>query len=160
MSETGRLWGVVALLTFLHLLFRVALGVGAAAPDLLTVALLVAARGTGPAGGAATGFGFGLLEDAFALLSFGSNTVALTVTGILGGFTRDLFVGDSRLFQVSYIFMGKLLRDALYWFLAEPSVRDSFVDRVLVFGSMQAAYAALVGVLLFSITGVWGEEEQ
>ena len=153
------MWGMVAFLALLHLTLKVAFGVGAAAPDLLTVAMLVAARSAGPAGGAATGFGFGLLEDAFALLAFGANTVALTVTGVLGGLTRDLFVGDSRLFQVSYIFFGKLLRDALYWVLSEPSVRDSFVDHVLVLGVAQAAYAALVGVLLFSLAGVWGEEE-
>ena len=146
-------------LALLHLVLKVALGVGAAAPDLLTVGLLVAARVAGPAGGAAAGFAFGLLEDAFSLLSFGANTVSMTVTGLLGGLTRDLFVGDSRLFQVSYIFFGKLVRDGLYWVLAEPAVRGSFVDRVLVLGAAQAAYAAVVGLVLFSLIGILGEEE-
>ncbi len=159
MTRGGRLWSTVVVLVLLHLLLRVTVGVGDAAPDLMTVALLVAARGTGPQGGAAAGFGFGLLEDAFSLLAFGAHTVAMTVTGVLGGFTRDLFVGDSRLFQVSYIFLGKLLRDALYWVLAEPAVRGSFTDTVLVLGPARAAYAALVGVLLFRVAGLWGEEE-
>jgi hypothetical protein len=111
-------------------------------------------------GAATAGLAFGLLEDAFSLLSFGANTVAMTLTGILGGSTRDLFVGDSKLFKLSFIFVGKLLRDASYWLLADPAVRGSFADQVATFGSAQAAYAALVGAFVLMLTGIWGEEER
>lgn len=160
MNDGARVWWVVIVLAFLHLVLRVAIGLGPTAPDFLTIALLVGSRRLGIAGGAGLGLAFGLLEDAFSLLSFGANTVAMTLTGILGGFTRDLFVGDSKLFKLSFIFVGKLLRDGSYWLLADPAVRGSFVDQVATFGSAQAAYAALVGAFVLMLTGIWREEER
>ncbi len=160
MNDGARVWWVVLMLALLHLVLQVAIGTGPSAPDFLTIALLLGSRRLGIAGGAGLGFAFGLLEDAFSLLSFGANTVAMTLTGILGGFTRDLFVGDSRLFKLSFIFFGKLLRDASYWLLADPSVRGSFVEQVAVYGSAQAVYAALVGAVVLMLTGIWGEEER
>ena len=160
MNDGSRVWFVVALLVILHLVLRVALGVGPAAPDFLLIAVLIGSRSLGPGGGAAVGFTLGLLEDAFSLLSFGANTVALTLSGILGGVTRDLFVGDSGVFQLSFLFVGKFLRDAAYWVLAEPTVRGDFVDQVLIFGGAQAAYAAVVGTIVLRLTGVWGDDER
>lgn len=160
MNDGARVWWVVIVLAVLHLTLRVAIGMGPAAPDFLTIALLLGSRRLGLAGGAGLGFAFGLLEDAFSLLSFGANTVAMTLTGILGGFTRDLFVGDSRLFKFSFILIGKLLRDAAYWVLADSSIRGDFVEQVAVFGSAQAVYAAIVGAIVLMLTGIWGEEER
>jgi len=159
-SDGFRVWLVVILLAVLHLVLRVALGVGPGAPDLLTVAVLLGSRRIGIAGGAGLGFCFGLLEDAFSLLSFGANTVSLTLAGIVGGFTRDLFVGDSGFFQLTFLFLGKFLRDAAYWLLAEPSVRGDFVEQVLVFGGVQAAYAAVIGTVVLRVTGLWGDDER
>ncbi len=71
--------------------------------------------------GAALGFFFGILEDAFSVLAFGASALAMTVVGILGARTRDLFVGDSLLFLFVYLALGKLLRDLIYWVVAgEP----------------------------------------
>jgi len=160
MNDGARVWWVVLFLALVHLVLRVTIGMGPAAPDFLTIALLLGSRRLGIAGGAGLGFVFGLLEDALSLLSFGANMVAMTLTGILGGFTRDIFVGDSKLFKLSFIFVGKLLRDTAYWVLADPSIRGGFVEQVAVFGSVQAAYAAVVGAALLMLTGIWGEEER
>lgn len=160
MNDGGRVWFVVLLLVFLHLVLRVALGVGSGAPDLLTVATLLGSRRVGVGAGAGLGFVLGLLEDAFSLLSFGANTVAFTLVGIVGGITRDLFVGDSGIFQLTFLFFGKFLRDAAYWVLAEPTVRGDFVEQVLLFGGGQALYAAVVGTIVLRLTGLWGGEEE
>jgi len=144
---------LIPLLAVLHFFLHVGLGIKGAAPDLLTLALLLAARETGMGGGGALGFFFGLLEDAFPVLTFGANTLAMTVIGILGARTRDLFVGDSLLFFFVYLSSGKLLRDMLHWVVAGEGMREPFVNAVLIDGGIAALYMALVGVLLLALSG-------
>jgi rod shape-determining protein MreD len=104
----GRLavWIAVVGLVLLHFVLHVGLGVGRVAPDLLTVALLLAAREVEVGTAAGMGLVFGLLEDALGVVSFGANAVSMTLLGMLGAVTRDLFVGDSILFLVSYFVLG------------------------------------------------------
>lgn len=148
---------VVAALALVHFLIHVGFGVGAAAPDFLTVALLIAARETRLGVAAGLGFLFGLLEDALSVLAFGANTVTLTLVGIAGAATRELFVGDSRMFIVSYFFVGKWLRDLMHWIMMGEELRRPFVDQVLLQGLASAAYAAVVGLLVVSVIGSPGE---
>jgi rod shape-determining protein MreD len=152
-----RVWVTIVLLAFLHFLLHLGLGFGNVAPDLLTISLLLAAREVGMGTAAGIGFVFGLLLDAFSLLAFGANTVAMTALGALCARTRDLFVGDSFFFVVSYLFLGKLVKDLLHWLLAGEGVREPFLQALLVQSSLNAAYVAVVGVLAVTITGAWWE---
>lgn len=146
-------WVLVAGLFLAHFVLHVGFGLGRGAPDLLTIGLLLASREVGVGTAAALGFEFGLVEDALSVLSFGANTVAMTAVGILGAYTRDLFVGDSRLFVVSYFFVGKWIRDFIHWVMVGEEVRQGFWDQVVVQGMIGAAYCAVVGVLLVSFFG-------
>jgi rod shape-determining protein MreD len=148
---------VVVVLAVLHFLMHVGFGMGRAAPDLLTVALLIAARETRLGWAAGTGFLFGILEDALSVLAFGANTVTMSVVGVVGATTRALFVGDSLLFVVSYFFLGKWLRDILHWILMGEELRRPFADQVLVQGLTGAAYAALAGIVVLAVTGLSSE---
>jgi rod shape-determining protein MreD len=139
-------WVLVGVLFVLHFVLHVGLGIGRAAPDLLTIALLLVAREVGAGTAAGVGLFFGLLEDSLSVLAFGANTVAMTTIGILGALTRDLFVGDSRLFVVSYLFLGKLVRDFGHWVLFGADLRQPFVDQVLVQGGIAALYVGAVGL--------------
>jgi hypothetical protein len=103
--------------------------------------------------GAALGFFFGLLEDAFSVLAFGASSLAMAVVGILGSRTRDLFVGDSVLFLFAYLTLGKILRDLVYWAVAGASVRGPFISAVLTDGGLAALYMAVVGSLLIVLFG-------
>ncbi len=154
MRTDGRVWVLCVGLALAHLLLHVGLAIGRAAPDLLTVALLLGAREIGTGRAAGLGLFFGLLEDALSVLSFGANSVAMTVVGALGAVTRDLFVGDSLLFLVSYFVIGKWTRDLVHWVMVGESLRAPFVEQVVVQGLIGGLYAALVGVLLLGITGI------
>ena len=157
----GRSWGtwvLVAGLVLAHFVLHVGLGYGRGAPDLLTIGLLLAAREVGVGAAAAVGLAFGLLEDALGVLAFGANSVTMTVIGIAGALTRDLFVGDSRLFVVSYFFAGKWMRDLLHWLMIGSELRQPFAQEVLLQGMVAAAYAALVAMVLLSLTGRTGEQ--
>ena len=130
-----------------HLLLHVALGLGKAAPDLAVVALLLASRALGSAGGAATGFALGLLEDAFSVVSFGANVFAMSVIGAVAARTRELFVGDSIPFLAVYLVLGKWARDLLVWVVSDPGSRGPFNDAALMEGPLLALYAASAGLL-------------
>jgi len=156
-AEAWRTWSLVAALVVLHFLLHVGLGYGRGAPDFLTIGLLLAAREVGMGRAAAIGLLFGLLEDALSVLAFGANTVAMTAIGILGAFTRDFFVGDSRLFAVSYFFAGKWARDFAHWVMVGEELRQPFVGQVLVQGSVGAVYAAAVGLFVVTLAGRPGE---
>ena len=144
---------LVPSLVVLHFFIHVGFGIERAAPDLLTLALLLAARETGLGLGGAMGFFFGLLEDAFSVLAFGASTVAMTVVGILGARTRELFVGDSPLFFFVYLSAGKLLREMIHWAVAGEMVREPFLNLVLIDGGIAAIYLASVGLLLAFFLG-------
>jgi hypothetical protein len=151
-------WILVVALVIAHFVLHVGLGFGRGAPDLLTIGLLVAAREVGLGAAAVVGLVFGLLEDALSVLAFGANTVTMTMIGIAGAFTRDLFVGDSRVFVVSYLFAGKWMRDLLHWTLMSADLRQPFFTEVVVQGVVAAAYAAVVGIGLLTLVGRGGEE--
>lgn len=148
---------LVPALTILHFFLHLGLGVGRGAPDLLTVALLLAAREVGMGGGGALGFFFGLLEDSFSVLAFGANTLALTLVGILAARTRDLFVGESRLFHFWYLALGIWLRELFFWIAGGKGLREPFLTAVAVDGTVAAFYGALIGLLLLVPFG--GERE-
>jgi rod shape-determining protein MreD len=157
MKAGARVWVVVAALVLLHFLLHVGLGVQHGAPDLLTVALLLAAREVGVGTAAGVGLAMGLLEDALGAVSFGANAVAMTVVGLLGAVTRDLFVGDSLVFLVSYFVIGKWVRDLVGWLAMGEALRQSFADQVLVQGFLGGLYAAVVGIAVMSVSGLWRE---
>ena len=144
---------LVPLLVVVHFFLHVGFGIERAAPDLLTLALLLAARETGMGTGGAMGFFFGLLEDAFSVLAFGASTLAMTVVGILGARTRELFVGDSLLFFFVYLSAGKLLREMIHWGVAGELAREPFLNVVLIDGGIAAIYLASVGLLLALFLG-------
>jgi rod shape-determining protein MreD len=129
----------------LHFFLHLGLGLGGGAPDLLTVALLLAAREVGMGAGAGVGFFFGLMEDSFSVLAFGGNTLSMTLVGILGSRTRDLFVGESIGFHFWYLAVGIWGRGLVHWVVAGEGLREPFLNVVLVDGTVAALYGGLVG---------------
>lgn len=153
MSRRTVLGLLVPLLVILHFLFHVGFSIASGAPDLLTLALLLAARELSLGWGGGLGFFLGLLEDAFSVLAFGASAFALTLVGILGARTRDLFVGDSLLFFFVYLTVGKLLRNLVYWVVAGATVRGPFLESMVIQGGLASVYMAAVGVLVVVVLG-------
>lgn len=148
-GRNAHYWIFIGLLVVAEFVLHLALGLGQEAPDLLTVALLLAARRLGPVAAAALGLVLGLLRDALSLVSFGADAVTLSLLGYLGARSRDLFVGDSLLFIALYLFIGKWLHDVIYGLIAGAAVRGDAVTRLLVQAPLAALYASVVGTLAF-----------
>jgi rod shape-determining protein MreD len=155
MRRSYLFWGVVLLFPILHFLLYVGFGLGAWAPDLLTVGLLILAREVRMGTAAGIGFGYGLLEDGFSVLAFGTNALSLSLVAILGARSRDFFVGESLLFLVSYLALGTLLRHFLHWLFAGEAVREIGGRSLLLGAPVAALYAAAVGIIILMGTGIW-----
>lgn len=134
-------WVFIVVLVTVHLVLHVALGLGAVAPDLITGAVLLSARTLGGSSAAAVGLVLGVLADALSLTTFGAQALVNTVIGFLGARSRDLFEGDSLLFVGAYIFLGKWLRDALYFALTRSAHPESW-GVLLTEAPLAAVYAA------------------
>jgi len=145
---------LAGVLGLLHLTLRVGFGLGTATPDLMLLSLLILSRELAIGTAAGAGLVLGLLEDALAVLSFGANAVTFTLVAAVGAASREVFLGDSPWFGFSFVFLGKLARDILHWVLVGPDLREPFVRTVVFEGGLAALYVALVGGVIFSLTGV------
>jgi len=135
-------------LILMHLVLHVALGLGREAPDLFVVALLLASRSMNVRSGAVLGMLLGLLEDAYSMTSFGSNVLAMTLLGMAGAKSRDLFVGDSKSFLATFFVLGAWVRFALVWAVTDSAVRPDLDQRLLVESVLLALYAASFGIAI------------
>jgi len=140
-------WGLIAVLVVLHFGLHLGLGLGAYAPDLLTVAVLLSARRVRPGVAAAVGLVLGLLRDSLALVAFGADAIVLTVLGYAGSRLRDLFVGDSLLFLWLYLFIGVWLHQIGYYLITMRMLPADPLVRLLVESPIRAAYAAVAGLI-------------
>ncbi len=150
-------WVGVLVLFTLHFVLHIGLSYGREAPDLLTLGLLIAARELSLGRAAGLGFVTGLLEDAMSLLAFGANSIAMTLVATGGSVTRDLFVGDSRLFFPAYVFAGKWTRDLIHWLAMGPEVRQPFIEQAVVEGSLGAIYVSGIAVVFSIVVSTWSQ---
>jgi rod shape-determining protein MreD len=141
----------IGILILIDLALHVGLGYGTVAPDLITVAALLYARRLSGAAASFVGLILGILADALSLAAFGASAVALVVVCYLGARTRDMFEGNSALFIAVYLFIGKLLRDAI-WFVAAPAAREGQPLNVLwTVNPIHALVTAIVGAIALAI---------
>jgi rod shape-determining protein MreD len=150
MTDRAILFGLfIVLLIALHFGLHVALGWNAA-PDLLTVAALLAARRMTAPWATAFGVVLGLLQDSLTLTGFGASALVLSVLCFLGARSRDLFEGESLLFVALYLFLGKWLRDAGVYLLGQTE-RLQPVEALAIGAPIAAAFAAVIGAVALAL---------
>ncbi|MGQ0561457.1 MAG: rod shape-determining protein MreD [Gemmatimonadota bacterium] len=144
-------WVFIALLVILHLILHVAIGLSTAAPDLMTIAVLLSARRLKGSAAAAVGLVLGLLIDALSLTTFGALALVSAIIGFLGARSRDLFEGESLLFVAAYIFLGKWLRDALYFVITRSMHGEPWgtLATSAPIAALVAAIAAMIAIMLY-----------
>jgi hypothetical protein len=140
------LWLFIIFLVVLHFILRLGLGLGHLAPDLLVVALLLAAREIRAGWAAGLGLGLGILDGSMVPFNLGASALVLTILGFLGARTRELFAGDNFLFLALYLFVGKWLYDTLLY-LVTGDLFSSNAAYLLLISPLTALYAAAAGVV-------------
>lgn len=141
---------LVVLLVALHFVLRVGLGLGELFPDLIVVAVLLAARQLRPGWAAGVGLLLGILEGAVVPLTFGASALALTVVGYLGSRTREIFSGGGPAFIAFYVFAGKWLYDVLLYLTLLADARPGPATALLLISPLAALYAAAAGLAAFA----------
>jgi hypothetical protein len=144
------LTALVVLLTVLHLVLRVGLGLGELVPDLIVVAVLLAARQMRPGWAAGVGLLLGILEGAVVPLTFGASALALTVVGYLGSRTREVFSGGGLVFLAFYLFAGKWLYDILLHLILLADATPGPASALLLISPLTALYVAAAGLVAFT----------
>jgi hypothetical protein len=137
----------VALLTILHFLLHAGLGIARAAPDLLAVAVLLAARRTTAMRAVLLALLLGVLDDALGIRNLGARSIALGVAAIAGTWTRRLIEGEGPLLIVPYLFAGKWLIDVVVAMLLPAMARDGSPHALLVSSPLDALYVAVAGTV-------------
>jgi hypothetical protein len=140
------LWLFIVILVVLHLILRLGLGLGHLAPDLLVVALLLAAREIRAGWAAGLGLSLGIIDGSMVPFNLGASALVLTIVGFLGARTRELFSGDNYLFVALYLFVGKWLYDTLLY-LVTGDLFSSGAAYLLLISPLTALYAAAAGVV-------------
>lgn len=145
-------WALVALLVMAYFFLHLALGLGVVVPDLLTVALLLAARYMRAPYAAGLGLMLGLLRDSLSLVAFGADMITMTLLGYLGSRSRDLFIGDSLIFIGIYLVVGTVLHDLVYYLLAGSALGDGLMRFVTQLPFvLYSAVAGLGALLLYRV---------
>jgi rod shape-determining protein MreD len=147
-------WGFAVFVLFLivlHFVLRVGMGYGQLAPDLLVIAVLLAARQLSGGQAAALGFVLGILDGSLAPVALGASSLALTIIGFIGSRSREVFSEDNYLLLALYLFVGKWLFDAVLSFGTGDVFRagGSYLLLISPLTAVYAAAAGLVGLLVY-----------
>jgi hypothetical protein len=148
MTEGSR-WqfaGLIAALVVLHFVLKIGLQLGVFGPDLLIVALLLAARRLRAGTAAGLGLVFGLLDGGAHPFVMGASAVVYCVLGYLGGRAKDFLQGDNPVTLLLYLFAGKFVFDAGLWLLIATRGYAPPLFGTLVLSVLAAVYAAGVGL--------------
>lgn len=137
-------------LVLLHFLLHVGLGLGDSAPDLLAVAVLLAARRTTLPASALLGVVLGVLDDALGIGPLGPRSIALAITGVLGTWSRGFVEGDGLLFFLAYLFVGIWASDILLS-VVTPGTAASPLLSLVTLTPLVSCWTALWGVALLAL---------
>lgn len=144
-------WSFIGILVLLHFVLRVGMGLEQLAPDLLIVALLLAARELRAGWAAGVGLLLGIIDGSLVPFNLGATAVVLTLVGFFGARSREIVSGESLIFLAVYLFIGKWVFDTLLFLLTGEAFGPTAAYLVLVspLAALYAAAAGLVGISLY-----------
>ncbi|HEY0037033.1 MAG TPA: rod shape-determining protein MreD [Longimicrobium sp.] len=143
--------GLIAGLVILHFVLRVGLALGFFVPDLLTVALLLAARRMRAGWAAGLGVLFGVLDGAVNPFTMGASALVLAVLGYLAARSREVLAGDSPVLLLAFLGLGKYLFDVfLYGVLVSRGLAGP-ASVLFTLSPLAALYAAAAGLAAVTV---------
>ncbi|MDR0786805.1 MAG: hypothetical protein LBG44_02960 [Gemmatimonadota bacterium] len=142
--------GLVVVLVVLHFVLRVGLGYQQLVPDLLVVAVLLAARRLSAGVAAGVGFLLGLLEGALVPAALAASALSLTIVAFMGARSREVFSEDNYVLLALYLFVGKWAYDVIL-FIATGDLFGARASYLFLISPITALYAAASGIVAVTI---------
>ncbi len=124
------------------------------APDLLMLAMMLVAIRSRPGVAAVAGFLVGLTADVLSPAQFGSGALSHTIVGYLAAYGRAVFFPDNLLVNAG-LFAGGVWLRTLIVLLVSGAGAAEFASSLLIWGPIQAAVTALVGVVVVVFFRDW-----
>ncbi|HEY0152872.1 MAG TPA: rod shape-determining protein MreD [Longimicrobium sp.] len=143
--------GLIGGLVILHFVLKVGLGLGFYVPDLLTVALLLAARRMRAGSAAGLGVLFGVLDGAVNPFTMGASALVLAVLGYLASRSREVLAGDSPVLLVAFLGLGKYLFDLFLWGVLSSRALAGPASVLFTLSPLAALYAAAAGLAAVTV---------
>lgn len=119
--------------------------------DFLLIAILFSAVRVRPGLAALLGLIAGLAVDALAPSAFGAAALSLVVVAYAGSRVKAVFFADHVALTGLFIFLGKLVFDALYVGVSGGVRGMELVVQLLLWTPLSAALTATVAVLLLTV---------
>lgn len=148
-----RAFGVfVAILVILDVTLRTGLGVGGLfAPDLIAVAVLLAARRWTAVRAVVLALVLGVLDDAMGIGNLGARSLALGAAAVVGTWTRQVVEGENPLFIVPYLFLGAWLANAIAMVVSPGGVSVTARADLFSAAPIEAAATAVAGTAALAV---------
>jgi rod shape-determining protein MreD len=143
--------GLIVVLVLLHFFLRVGLGLGFYVPDLLTVALLLAARRMRAGWAAGLGVAFGVLDGAVNYGTMGASALVLAVLGYLASRSREVLAGDSPVMLLGFLFLGKFTFDVLLFGVLSTRALAGPASVLWTLSPLAGLYAAAAGLAAVTV---------
>lgn len=147
----------VVTLVFVDVALHTGLGLGAVAPDLIAVAVLLVARRATATRAVVLAVCLGLLDDAMGIGNLGARSLGLGAAALLGTSSLRIFEGEGAVFMALYLFIGKWAADAIVSLVLSAASARQAALALVTSVPLEAAWASLAGLLaLFTFRVVAG----
>ncbi len=119
--------------------------------DFLLIAILFSAVRVRPGLAALLGLAAGMTVDALAPSAFGAAALAMTVVAFAASRVKAVFFADHVALTGLFVFLGKLLFDALFAAVSGGTRGMALVVQLLLWTPLSAALTAAVAVVLLTL---------
>jgi rod shape-determining protein MreD len=142
---------VLVCLVFLQSSVVPAIRIGRTTPDLVICGVVFVALGRGTRSGVVAGFTAGFLSDLYAPPALGTHALACSIVGCLLGVAHRGFYGEGKGTQLLLVLAGATLQGIILFLLAVPGGAGNWTRESPLQIPLNAAYTAVVSLLLFPI---------
>jgi rod shape-determining protein MreD len=140
---------IILLLLSLQVLFHSIFGLVEALPDLIPVALAVAAIRWGITGAAIAGFLAGVVEDSFATSLLGLNSLSWTLAGTIGSTIRSSLYGNRIAVAVILVAVLKVIHEIVYYVVYLWNTPGEILTRIFLHIPIASIYSAGMALVIF-----------
>lgn len=119
-------------------------------PDIVLIVLVYISLSDGKIMGTIFGFSAGWLQDVFAPVTLGLNSLCKSIVGFLVGYTSGGVIEENLIAQGVILFFAAMLHDVLHIFIKSWGHLHDYPLKLIREGLPDALYTTAVGLIFFA----------